>query len=288
MNYYPFHIGDFRSGTVNMSRQSRWIYRDMLDVYYDTEKPLSLDFDVLCDQLGAESDEERRIVERLLKFKFDKTEDGYRHVICEQVIAEYRSKAETAKANGSKGGRKPKQKEPKEEPKETQPEPSGFQSGSDQDATGQANQTGSQTNQEPRTNNQIKAPQTPQAGPAGKREGNAIALQTFIAGCNAKGERPVRDYKPLWDYVKGAGMPPDYVALAWAEFCRRFMPGGPKDGKRQKDWRKAFRNYVENNYFKLWAIDRDGAYFLTSQGKQAEKYQEAKAQYESERASNPA
>ena len=105
MNYYPFHIGDFRSGTVNMSRQARWIYRDLLDIYYDTEQPLSLDLDVLCDQLGVESDEERRIVERLLRFKFTKGDDGYSHAICDPVIADYHINATTAQANGKLGGR---------------------------------------------------------------------------------------------------------------------------------------------------------------------------------------
>ena len=69
MHYYPFHIGDFRSGTVNMSRQARWIYRDMMDIYYDTEQPLPLDLDHLFDMLGAESVDEKSIVERHLKFK---------------------------------------------------------------------------------------------------------------------------------------------------------------------------------------------------------------------------
>lgn len=139
MNYYPFHIGDFRSGTVNMSRQTRWIYRDMIDVYYDTERPLSADLDILCDEIGADSEEERRIVEKLLRFKFVKTDSGYEHEICDKVIAEYRQKAETAKTNGKLGGRPRK--------------PSGFQSGSDQVATGNLKQTELEANQEPLTNN---------------------------------------------------------------------------------------------------------------------------------------
>lgn len=146
MNYYPFHIGDFRSGTVNMSRHARWIYRDMLDVYYDMEKPLPLDFELLCDEIGVESEEERRIVERLLRFKFIKAEDGYRHEICDRVIAEYHAKAETARANGKQGGRPRKQPALDEKP-------SGFQSGFNQDATSNQEQTGSQANQEPITNN---------------------------------------------------------------------------------------------------------------------------------------
>ena len=101
-------------------------------------------------------------------------------------------------------------------------------------------------------------------------------LQTFLDDCQAKGERPLRNYAPLWGYAQGAGLPVDMVALAWAEFCRRFLPGGTQPAKRQKDWRATFRKYVENNYFKLWAIDREGQYFLTSNGKQAEKFQETK------------
>lgn len=147
MNYYPFHIGDFRSGTVNMSRQARWIYRDMLDVYYDAEKPLPLDLDVLCDEIGVESEDERKIVERLLRFKFVKTDDGYRHDRCEAEIASYHARAETAKANGKRGGRPKKANQ-------NQEKPSGFPSGSEPEPSRNQVETGSQANQEPRTNNQ--------------------------------------------------------------------------------------------------------------------------------------
>lgn len=147
MNYYPHHIGDFRSGTVNMSRQARWIYRDMMDIYYDTEKPLPLDLDVLCDMLGVETPDERAIVERLLRFKFSQTEDGYRNARCDQEIGAYQSRAETAKANGKRGGRPKKATSNPEKP-------SGLSVGSNPVAIGNPDQTGSQTNQEPVTKNQ--------------------------------------------------------------------------------------------------------------------------------------
>ena len=85
-----------------MSRLARWIYRDMLDVYYDTETPLPSDLDLLCDTLGVESDDERRIVERILRLKFEPRDDGYHHSVCDRVIEEYRARVETAKANGKK------------------------------------------------------------------------------------------------------------------------------------------------------------------------------------------
>lgn len=269
MNYYPFHIGDFRSGTVNMSRHARWIYRDMLDIYYDREEPLSLDLDVLCEQIGAESEDERRIVERHLRFKFTKTESGYRHAICDQVITDYHVKAETAKTNGKKGGRPKKAVA-------TDDKPSGFPSGSDPLATGNPQPAGSQTNQEPRTNNQITTPKPPDGGLAPtERKPGAIVLKTFLDACATAGERPLRDYAPLWLYAEKAGLPQDFTALAWVEFRRRFLPGGTGATKRYKDWRGAFRKYVEGNYLKLWAIDANGQYFLTTQGKAAQKIHES-------------
>lgn len=148
MNYYHFHIGDFRSGTINMSRQARWIYRDMLDVYYDSEKPLSLDLDVLCDAIGVSTKEERESVERLLRFKFKKTDDGYRHEICDEVISDFHQKAEIARSNGKLGGRK------KNSQKVPSKKPSGFQMGTDSVHLATPDPARSQANQEPITNNQ--------------------------------------------------------------------------------------------------------------------------------------
>ena len=39
MNYYQHHIGDFNNATRHLSLVERAIYRDLLDMYYDTEQP---------------------------------------------------------------------------------------------------------------------------------------------------------------------------------------------------------------------------------------------------------
>lgn len=141
-----------------MSRLERWLYRDLIDVYYDKEKPLPLSLDDVCFDVGADSEEERTAVAKLLRFKFVKTEHGYVHERCEAEIAAYRLKAETAQSNGKKGGRPRKAdgnpNEPNPEPNGNLKKPSGFPAGSNSVATGNPEQTGSQTNQEPRTNNQ--------------------------------------------------------------------------------------------------------------------------------------
>lgn len=114
--------------------------------------------------------------------------------------------------------------------------------------------------------------------PGGGSKGKAprIELKTFLADCEANGERPLRNYAPLWAYVKDAKLPTEFVALAWVEFMRRFGKDGVKETNRQADWRKTFRNYVERNFLRLWAIDPDGKYYLTAQGKQAQITAESK------------
>lgn len=124
-------------------------------------------------------------------------------------------------------------------------------------------------------------PQTPQGGlsvvakPERKTKDRGTTLKTFLEDCKANGIRPIREYRPVWEYAETAKLPEYYVSLAWVEFARRFGAGGVKEANLQKDWRKTFRNYVENNYLKLWAIDANGEYFLTTQGKQAQTVAEA-------------
>lgn len=117
----------------------------------------------------------------------------------------------------------------------------------------------------------LKRKNTPKP-PNGGSKGAAsrIELKTFLEDCKAKGERPLRDYTPLWNYVQDAKLPMDFVALAWVEFMRRFGAGGVKEKNKQANWRQTFRNYVERNFLRLWAIDPHGQYYLTNEGKQAQ------------------
>lgn len=162
MHHYPHHIGDFRAGTVNMTRLERWLYRDMLDVYYDSEQPLPLDVGKLCRELGARADDEKIAIAEILDFKFTRTDRGYVHERCEAEIEAYRAKAETAKENGKKGGRPKKARDippapdpaPEPEAKDNPEKPSGFSVGSNRDAIGNPSEIGSKTNQEPVTKNQ--------------------------------------------------------------------------------------------------------------------------------------
>lgn len=130
-----------------MARMERWIYRDMIDVYYDMEAPFPDDLDKICNLVGARTDDERKIVAGILLYKFELGEDGYRHERCDVVIAEYHKKALIAQANGKLGGRPTKAKQ-------KQKEPSGIPKAFDQDNLANQEPPGSEANQEPITSNQ--------------------------------------------------------------------------------------------------------------------------------------
>ena len=215
MNYYPHHIGDFRSGTINMTRIERWIYRDMMDVYYDTEKQLPLELEKVCDLVGARADDECKIVAYLLRSKFIKTDDGYQHERCELEIYAYRNKADTARNNGKLGGR----------PK-TQPEPKVNQAGNPVKTPGFDQLTGLKTNQEPRTNNQ--EPET-----------------TSKSKASATGSRLPEDWKPSAEdiaYCKTnrPDLRPSLVATNFYDY----WIAKPGAAGRKSNWAATWRSWV--------------------------------------------
>jgi uncharacterized protein YdaU (DUF1376 family) len=59
MHYYPHHIGDFNARTRHLSRLERSIYRDLIELYYETEAPISIDLDRVARRIVATSPQER-------------------------------------------------------------------------------------------------------------------------------------------------------------------------------------------------------------------------------------
>lgn len=110
MNYYPHHIGDFNSATRHLTRLERSIYRDLIDLYYDTEEPLTLDLNALCRLIIARSDEERTAVQQVLNEFFTETERGWSHARCEIEIAKYHGNKEAKSAAGKASAAKRAQK----------------------------------------------------------------------------------------------------------------------------------------------------------------------------------
>ncbi|OFV47338.1 hypothetical protein HMPREF3179_08580 [Oligella sp. HMSC09E12] len=99
------------------------------------------------------------------------------------------------------------------------------------------------------------------------KRSSSITFARFIERCQESGEKPISDYQPVFNYAEKVGLPVDYLNLCWLEFRRRYTEVDTR--KRYVDWRKAFLNCVTSNWYRLWAISREGEYYLATEGKQA-------------------
>ncbi len=109
MNHYPHHIGDFNTATRHLSRLERAVYRDTLDMYYDTETALDgSSFDRLARRLVCVTPEEVDALQFVLDEFFEHTDDGrYVHHRCERELAAFR--AQQANNGVVKGNEKDRQ-----------------------------------------------------------------------------------------------------------------------------------------------------------------------------------
>jgi hypothetical protein len=98
-----------------------------------------------------------------------------------------------------------------------------------------------------------------------RRRRSETTMAEFVAACKAAGEMSVPADDPIFTYTGRAGIPDDFVELAWLEFRDRHLENTTK---RYRDWRAAFRNSVRDNWFRLWRY-ADGQCVLTVQGEQA-------------------
>jgi uncharacterized protein YdaU (DUF1376 family) len=106
MNYYEFHIGDWAGATRHLTCLERGLYRDMIDMYYDTEQPLPLDLKTLKRKLMARSTEESDAVDSVLAEFFTETKGGYFNKRCDETIHRYHenqsAKSVAGKASAAK------------------------------------------------------------------------------------------------------------------------------------------------------------------------------------------
>lgn len=254
MHYYSFNIGDYRKDTIHLSRVEHGIYRDLIDWYYLEETPIPKETQSVIRRLRLDTEAEKTALWNVLNDFFVLAEDGYRQARIDQEIADYHAQCEKNKRNGTKGGR-PKGKK-------TQSVSSGLPVASQTDAT-------ANPNQEPLTNNQVNTPIPPAgAEEVDQKKTAAIALPTWLDSVKAKGEKPIPENDPVFAYAEQAGIPPEHLRLCWKEFRERYSQPG---SKKYKDWRSVFRKAVRGNWFKLWWVDGNGEYSLTTVGKQAER-----------------
>lgn len=110
MHHYQHHIGDYRRDTGHLSLLEHGCYRQLMDMYYLSEKKIPKETEVVFRRLSAKTEEERVALASVLNEFFILTEEGYKHTRCEVEIESYKTKADTARTNGKLGGRPNKTK----------------------------------------------------------------------------------------------------------------------------------------------------------------------------------
>ena len=103
MHYYQFNIGDYAKSTKHLDPIEDLIYRRLLDIYYDTEKPISSDIKKTARLIGLKNNEKE--TQAILDEFFHLTKNGYIQKRAKKEIEHYAAKANTARVNGKKGGR---------------------------------------------------------------------------------------------------------------------------------------------------------------------------------------
>ena len=109
MNFYLHHMGDFNSATRHLTRVERSLYRDLIELYYDTESPLTDDIQKLNRKVIARTEEEIQAVYDVLDEFFYLVGGVYRHIRCDEEIAKYHANS-TAKANAGRASAEARRK----------------------------------------------------------------------------------------------------------------------------------------------------------------------------------
>jgi len=112
VHYYQFNIADYRKDTQHLSPIEHYIYRELMDWYYLDELPIPRETQPVIRRLRLVSENNQDLKNVLEEF-FSETDLGWVHGRIDEEVAKYRLKAETARANGSKGGRPKKPKRTK-------------------------------------------------------------------------------------------------------------------------------------------------------------------------------
>ena len=72
--------------------------------------------------------------------------------------------------------------------------------------------------------------------------------------------------------MEAAGIPAEWQELAWIAFTCKFETNTKT---KYADWPAAFRNYVRNDWLKVWRVQPDGTFALTTAGEQFRRVKEA-------------
>jgi uncharacterized protein YdaU (DUF1376 family) len=108
MHYYQFNIKDYSFAAIRMSLMEDLAFRRMLDLFYESEKPLPHELSRVAKLIGMKDYQEE--IRDVLNEFWNETESGWVNDRANEEVAKYQAKADSARVNGKKGGRPVKPK----------------------------------------------------------------------------------------------------------------------------------------------------------------------------------
>lgn len=119
MHYYQFNPSDFKAKTRHLTHLERAFYRELIDLYYETEKPITGDLPKLERLLLAKTDDEKQALLSVLDEFFVFKNDAYHDFEITAKIRAYKWADKKRNAQGMQNG--------------TQAEQNGTQNGTDKE-----------------------------------------------------------------------------------------------------------------------------------------------------------
>lgn len=230
MHYYSHNIGDYRKDTHHLSLLEHGAYRQLLDTYYLSEKPLTLDHAILMRTHCARNADEMQAVESVLIDFFVRTEEGYIHKRCDVEIEAFHSKSVSARESAkARWDRVRAEKEAK-----------AMRSHSE----GNANHKPLTINQEPEDQKPLSPASDETASKkitytAIKDVYNEICPPTFPA-CGVMNEKRKRQIKLMCEIVFMDSKPFTTGIEVWRQYFTDCLTNTHWCGKNDRNWRADF------------------------------------------------
>lgn len=106
------------------------------------------------------------------------------------------------------------------------------------------------------------------AGPPSAKPPAKLTFRVWLRSL-PEGAMAIPEDHPVFVYAEKVGIPPDFLKLVWDWFQRRYAQSDKKYTAR--GWPKVFQDAVEGNWAKIWWVEPDGSYKLTTVGLQLQR-----------------
>jgi uncharacterized protein YdaU (DUF1376 family) len=268
MLYYERHLGDYARDTGHLSLLEHGVYGVLLDRYYSTEEPIPAD--QVYRIARARTKDEQAAVDTVLREFFTLADGVWRSARCDEEIAKIGERRQKAVDRARKGA-EARWGDASSNADASEKDAPRMLEASSKHGASIVQALLADASLSPSSKKKQKKPEPADAEPGSpvspKAGGKATGIDAWLAACEAAGEECIPAGDPIFRWAADAGIPVDYLELAWDYFVERHSGGK----KRQADWRATFRNAVKLNWYKLWWLGADGTTGLTSAGLAAQR-----------------